>query len=574
MYAHFQSITFFDSCGSSTIPGVLLSFAPGEPTTIVAPWYSAAASVILGKMVTRAFNPAGLPCPPQHIIEEEWYSPEPRVPYRPIFALPEKLRSARGFPQPVGFFFGALDPPYALTAQNAIAPPHRDHEHPAPPEKPAAGDLLTLTSEHFVHLPTAAPAPVHNGVKTTTALKQVPSHSNNDHPAPPNHIQTNSNDPDQIGQNANVGPSAPVYHSPPLDVQKNGDVRQGFDGVSPKAPNQGAPQIENQAPGKSFATRPTNVQISPSSIKINEKFVSPESLPVSFKDGSYAIVDKAGQNIAVSDKIYQSLPKSPTTTAGGSSTLMRIALLNEPDPVSLPPVDGSGKPANLDANRDDQGRNHIDEGDSRAPSSLLSIYDTTLTPGGLPVTLADSAAAEGHRAPPLTLFLDPNKNIIYNPTIHGFPTSWSQHQHGDQGNDPLAGPVTGILNHQPLVILPDGQGVSIAGTTLYPSDVLASLTINDGKAEMLLSGTRISLLGTSALVVGSSTIALPMFMPLASTGTVMAGAGNYMKPDGTRTSQEPETFTGGASSFFLISVYQMCYSGFLLVWLAIAFSSP
>lgn len=513
IYARFNRLWFEDLCGLVTTSNVMLSFTPGELSTLAGPLQDRLRFFRpdeVRQRPTRAFNPADLPCPPQSVMEEVWYSPEPGVPYRPLVMFPDQIRSSQtSFPGSLNFYFAPIDPPYALTAQNAITPDDPEDDNPARFEEPAGGDALTTTSNDLIPLPKATPAPVPKGTKPTSVPKDPNMHDASEKTTP---------------------------NSSPTDPQKDEEVRQGYSIVSQHTPNPGEPpHVETQSPGEGFAAGPDSIPVSPSGVRI---------------------FDESGQLIAA-DKIYQVPPKALTTAAEGSSNPMTITLPDGANAVLLPPMQGSGKLTNPNGNSHD--KNSIDGGNEKGDGSFLSLYGTTLTPGGDPVTLSTGSVGL-----PLTLSFDLNDNIIYNPRVYTLPTILSQSSISNS-DAPAAAVTTEILGHGTIVVLPNGGGVSIAGTTLYPSSLLASLTTINGKAEMMLSGTRNSLLGTSALVIGTLTVSLPI--PPVTTTNAMMGA-DTTNSSGPKTNQGIESFTGVASP--TTSLYKPLYGLTVLLTTAIA----
>lgn len=75
--------------GIGSIPTTILAFNPGELSTV-----EVAGNVALegddGALPTKAFNFTKLPCPPQSVMEANWYSPAPGYPWRPYLAIPDK----------------------------------------------------------------------------------------------------------------------------------------------------------------------------------------------------------------------------------------------------------------------------------------------------------------------------------------------------------------------------------------------------------------------------------------------------------------------------------------------------
>ncbi len=71
IYANFHSITAADECGGlgseSSITQTMLTFTPGELSTIAGPLYNPVGS-LFRNYETKMFDFADLPCPPQNVM--------------------------------------------------------------------------------------------------------------------------------------------------------------------------------------------------------------------------------------------------------------------------------------------------------------------------------------------------------------------------------------------------------------------------------------------------------------------------------------------------------------------------
>lgn len=91
VYVAFYSLSATDRCGfrGKTVSSTMLAFAPGELSTVQGHLWGGGAQI----KSTRVFDFADLPCPPQSVMYDDWYKPAPGQPYRPLIALPDKVRS-------------------------------------------------------------------------------------------------------------------------------------------------------------------------------------------------------------------------------------------------------------------------------------------------------------------------------------------------------------------------------------------------------------------------------------------------------------------------------------------------
>ena len=233
------------------------------------------------------------------------------------------------------------------------------------------------------------------------------------------------------------------------------------------------------------------------------------------------------------------------------------------EPASQKTYDPMGESGvNQEEGKSDDDSNNANPNNDQVTGSLLSILGNTLTPGGpaltiTPIPAADAASKGDTVAPPipapiptpLVLSLDTSNNLIYKYLLLQ-QTAYSQ-QKSDDGAAPAGPPGNGqsqdshpktepsnehagvaspirtslpALFNEPIVILPNGEGVSIAGTTLFPSATPGSTDSQTGKSNVIvISGTTASLLGTSTiLVVGAgktNTYILPMPPPTPAPKT-------------------------------------------------------
>ena len=212
------------------------------------------------------------------------------------------------------------------------------------------------------------------------------------------------------------------------------------------------------------------------------------------------------------------------------------------------------------------------QGDGKAQA--VSLDDVLLTRAGAAVTIKKVDAAGS--SVPLTLSLDTQNRLFYNSMIATLkvpsspaaatnipsPDELSHDQiQSIDGAELLAtvpsatgqqfaavtGDVTGgrndagsfatdsaihtsILGDQPLVVLPDGRGISIGGTTLAlnPSWIPHGTEAIPERPKMTISGTEVALLGNSALLIdGHSTISLPSGRLVSAVNSVLVVAGTH-----------------------------------------------
>lgn len=68
IYANFYNLTMTDNCGGSMMSPMMLSFSPGELSTIVGNLAMTNDGPITTYLTTQQFDFKDLPCPPQSIM--------------------------------------------------------------------------------------------------------------------------------------------------------------------------------------------------------------------------------------------------------------------------------------------------------------------------------------------------------------------------------------------------------------------------------------------------------------------------------------------------------------------------
>ena len=192
VYVAFYSLSATDMCGfrGNNISSTMVAFAPGELSTVQGHLWGGGVQ----NQKTKVFDFADLPCPPFDVMYDDWYKPAPGEPYRPLIALPEKVRDLDPWWNACtdAFYFTGLDPPRAL-------------------QKAAA--MITPASPAANHDPTITPDPAQ--------------------PVPSLPVKTDTSQPgkaaDDPSQNKNLDPPQPATPS------SNGDAKDPspIDGVPP-----------------------------------------------------------------------------------------------------------------------------------------------------------------------------------------------------------------------------------------------------------------------------------------------------------------------------------------------------
>ncbi|CAF9940452.1 MAG: hypothetical protein HETSPECPRED_002418 [Heterodermia speciosa] len=120
IYINFRGLQAYDGCGTygSSIGETVIAFHPDEISTIVG------GGNIGSNLDIKPMNFADLPCPPQDVMESNWYKPAPGEPYIPRLAFPTKLSSLNPlWTTCVGDYFIGYDPPRTLVPVSVLDPP-------------------------------------------------------------------------------------------------------------------------------------------------------------------------------------------------------------------------------------------------------------------------------------------------------------------------------------------------------------------------------------------------------------------------------------------------------------------
>ena len=549
VYANFHGIEANDWCGTSTVQQTMVSFAPGELSTIAGPLYS---GISPGhdrpNLQTKAFNVADLPCPPQSVMEQNWYKPEPGEPYRPLIAIPEKVRAINPwFSSCTDLWFDAVDPPSALAPEGGLLPsplaqngpalkdPHNvlvdpttSKQDPAPTNPPMPGSIVqpgpTLTAlpdNILSSAPIAGGLPVQSSNAKSQQQENQPSGSggpsqsqdgggsidntgNEDVPSDPQ--STESDDQNLPGFNPQDVPPAQMSQvkgalntNAPAGPTHGPQPQDG--GYLPSPPDDGNPQNPNtesipmQIPGHAAT-------VNPSGIIIDGSQIQPGDSPASVRGG---VAINQGNSVVIGSQIahLDSPPSPPVTNINGHVVQVlpsNVLVDNNLITPGGPPIKVSGTSVTLD------GSSHLYLGGTRyqIPSATPAIK-TNLPNGAVAVPVPDGVSLLGTTltagAPGITvsgtpISLDASNNLIFDGTAHLMPTA--------AGASWAPGQIT-TVNGLALTELPNG--VCVSGTTIAP-----------GAPFLDISGTSVSL-AKYALVVGKTTmpITLPTEPPLVTT---------------------------------------------------------
>ena len=483
--------------------------------------------------------------------EANWYIPEPGVPYQPEIAMPDQLYNNNPiFSSCEIFAFTGYDPPRAITPATAMAP------------------IITSNSPQTTAL-AAAPSPTQDpGPERTGAYDSSASTVTND-PSPP---QTQGPIPAKVtdapGKDPGLSRSVddPAWDDPPGNNEELGQssvpgpsVQKGSSGNADRDHEPGSAStgvastgdpIEDSdktldtqnyaiATGSQNPSRSTTVngQLAEpldNGISIAGFTITPDAAPVT-ADGTRIFLGSSALMVgSVSVPIVLSpvplIPSQATTMngqiiqplteglsiAGQTLTPGASPITISGTPISLGPssliIGSSSYAVTMPRQSWIPGQVTTINGQIIQPltNGGISIHGTTLTPGASPIIISGTPISFGPSGPS-SLIIGSSSFAITLPR-----QSW------------IPGQVT-TINGQTIQPLTNG-GISIDGTTLTP-----------GAPPITVSGTSISL-GSSALIVGSSTLPLDSEVPEHLVTTV---AGQAVTADPTAVEVGSLTLTPG-----------------------------
>ena len=263
IYVAFYSLSATDACGlrGDKIESTMLAFAPGELSTVQGHLWSGGVQ----HQKTKVFDFADLPCPPYDVMYDDWYKPAPGEPYRPLIALPEKVRDLNldWGACTDAYYFTGLDPPRTLQRAVAMvtpASPAANHDptitpdpvQPVPPlpvktdaKQPAKATGDPVENKNLVPPPEAVPSSS-GGASDPSPLDGVP-------PTSTPEVYPQKGDPSKAPAEPPAVDSGTdnVAHPPAAPQQNGGDSKQGTD---PKANDSGPSDSSAAKPATSSTT--------------------------------------------------------------------------------------------------------------------------------------------------------------------------------------------------------------------------------------------------------------------------------------------------------------------------------
>lgn len=542
-------------------PGQISTYSPQFPFTIGETYYDPN-GVIGGQFLghVNSLRTADLACPTFGLglstsggVTYTTYGP----PFLPIIVPPPQLldldpewkRLCTGFlsNSPGLRSFAIFDPPRILTPVAGLFPPSRPVpgipaiETPIskpPPKPPAQPAQITLPRIPKATSDPNSPDPALSKPKAPPADPQNPS------PAQPKipvldlgQPSPKPADPTDIERPATNPPKLPNQESDPEKrSSKLGPIILSAFG-------EGDPQDESPKPAPPANIAPTPVNGQPAA-PIGDSGVVPDHNvpPVPFTP---KIVTAAGQTFeanpeAISIAGATLLPGGEGITISG--TPIRLApsgtLLVGNSPIPIPPTPPKAVPAPLEP----AAVFTIADQTFTANPTGFTIAGTSVKAGGVPVTISGTPVAldnSGGLVIGASSFQIPNQNDASVFTVGNQPFTAKPSGFVVGGSTVLPGGVPVTISGTPVAL--DNSGGLVIGTSSFPIPnqnaasiftigkqpftanpsgfVIAGSTVLPGGAPVTISGTQVSLDQAGGLVIGSSTIKLPLQTPIANTLT-------------------------------------------------------
>ena len=504
VYVAFYSLSATDDCGlrGSKIKSTMLAFAPGELSTVQGHLWGGGVQ----EQKTKVYNFADLPCPPYDVMYDDWYKPAPGEPYRPLIALPEKVRDLDPWWSACtdAFYFTGLDPPRTLEKATAMVTP----------ASPAANPDPTITPDPAQPVPAL---PIQTDAGQPAKAADDPSDDKNLGGGIPSTPTLKQADPQQ-GDPPAVDPGTNNKANSPATPQNDDkDPQQGTD---PKANDSGSSDAGTSSSGPNLSGSNDSGSKNPGASDSGSKG-SESSYPGNNDSGSNDSGSKGSASNGDSKSQDSESNDSGSNDLGSNNYR-------------------SGDPGSNDSNPNDPGSKGSESNDSPAANPPTSSPDDPQSGQGQdgtdpkktssdqqsqqndasPASNSDHQAASANSntapqpgsknqnsAPQSPTKDNPSQSGNSNIGTNTLPLGSSQ----NQPSSSEASPVLDIPGALPLTQAPDNHNAYlVGGSTLLP-----------GSPGAVVSGTTYSIASSGALVVGTSTV------PLATAGAV---AGQIASP--------------------------------------------
>ena len=560
VYVAFYSLSATDMCGlrGNKVNSTMLAFAPGELSTVQGHLWSGGVQ----NQKTKVYDFADLPCPPFDVMYDDWYKPASGEPYRPLIALPEKVRDLDPWWSACteAYYFTGLDPPRTLQKAAAMVTPAGTQDPTVTPDPvqpipslpvktDAAGQLAKAAgdpSENENEVPPLQAAPLSNGGAS------IPPYING---VPPTPTVKGVYLPQGPASKAPVEPPAVdsgannVAHSLVIPQHNSGDSQQETDPTAHDSGSNDSPAANSPSPSTAdmqsgYGQQGTDPnRVSPDKLSQLSYKLAPAPSP---NPNPHATLANSNSDSHLDSENTSPAPQSPTNeqrlsqfgepNVGTSSISLGFpkpqTISSEGPPVIKVPgaLPLTQAPDNPDA--------YLVAGSTLLPGSPAAMISGTryslassgaLVVGASTIPLATADTVAGQVATPGALLAG---NVAFTPLLGGLAivgsstlslfgpaitssgsilslasgglvVGSSTYAFASSAFNPVAPTVT---KEVPITTTLDIGGQSF---TANPSKFrINGMTISAGGPGVTLNGTPVSLDGSGNLVLGTSTVAL------------------------------------------------------------------
>ena len=491
--------------------------------------------------------------------EKNWYKPEPGEPYRPLIAMPSRVKQIQPWlSYCTEVFFTAYDPPTVLRAASALAPPiassdpKAHHRVPMPSLTVDPVARQTVGSKSLIPLRASTPTvdqpkattnaaqnpPTEKGSNNSPRLKNNPASQGSPLLLPTLNAVGPNSDPkvnNDHQQNGNLQPSSePIIESDPghaIDPKKSSDSGgNSEDGADPKL---------HSSPTQADSSHRSEQNVDPVSQGSNTKQTNKDSPLIDFTEG---------QTKTVNDQVIQPLSHG-ISIAGTTLTPGAPAITVSGTPIHFGPsalvVGTSTVPFVPENPKPDPLTTIAGHVITAAAPDAIAVAGTTLTPGAPPITVSGTPI---HFASSALL-------IIGTSTLPLDSAS---------GKNPIVTDIggriiTAYLNKIAIasaVLKPGASGVVVGGTPVSLNTV-GQVVIVGAKTIRLAEGAGSAELGVETASLGASMTDSGSAGPSINTNspnpTLSMGKGNVsiaagLGADGNGTNTAVQVFRGSAAA--------------------------
>ena len=490
----------------------------------------------------QSFNLNDLPCPPKSVASRNWWKAAPGEPYRPLVQVPQTLAQIfTEFSRCNLGWFTFLDPPKPLTPETAMvsktASPISSQSMQTLDSNVLDANVLDGSDQSSLEAsPVGSPDA---GLPRKTSLTPTPNPKDHEGVDPVNLVQgiQSTGSPQIPSQHNDVGLhsgfSVDVEDGAPSGATQQTTAGGGNDQLRPGGEPQdmdngnehrdSSPAVHSQPnqdkASSIIAIAPYGSPIQDNGATESHNGVSGNAVSVSGESNAQKLPDRGNLGDAIIAGIQAAIEpaESDTWSFEVPKTHLEVDGQMATPAASVPTSQENVNAGMTDGKEGEESYSNADtpegnyEGgfgthttdpvniaglDIKPVSNGVRVDGSILTPGISAITVSGTPVSLGS-----SVFIYGTKTIPYTPPTPAAPAA-----------DP---PMTTIAD-QIIAPVPNGNGISIAGTTLTP-----------GAPGITISGRSVSL-GSSAFVIGTDTI--PYILPSKGAAASIVIAGEVVKP--------------------------------------------